>query len=84
MFNQATLDKSTKEEKDIFRLERRILELEERVKSKRSNGIEFNQLKDYILTSHESHANSQITFYEKGLNFMRQLSKLLFFSKENR
>ena len=81
LFNQATLNKARKEEKDILRLERRIIELGEHVELERSNRIEFNQLKEFLLTSHESHANSQRIFYDKELKFHETTLKVIILLK---
>ena len=57
VFNQDTLDKAKKEERDILRLKRRILELEEHGVLEKSNRSEFNQLMDYVVQSKESCSN---------------------------
>lgn len=46
VFYQATLDKATKEERYILRLERITLELEKHIELEKSNRSEFNQLRD--------------------------------------
>ena len=82
VFNQATLDKAKKEESDILRLERRILELEEEVELEKSNRLELNQLKDYIVQSNESRSKSQRFFYEKTFNLHEITLKVIILLKK--
>lgn len=81
VFNQETFEKAKREVKDIKRLEKIVIELEEQLESERQKREDLNPLKEFIVQSNESCFNERRIFYEKAFGLYETTLKVIILFK---